>query len=94
MSAVEALPAIILGVVRSVVKVGDVPKTATPVPVSSERELSKYEEVAVETRFFEASEKIAREAVRSERLIVPEEVIPVKPVAAPAVETFQLLELI
>lgn len=42
----------------------------------------------------EASVKTAREAVRVEKFIAPEELMPVRPEAAPVELTFQLLESI
>ena len=54
-----------------VTRVGVVAKTTTPVPVSSDRELSKAAEAAVEIRLDEASVNTAREAVSPGRLILP-----------------------
>ena len=71
-------------VVIEVVMSGEVPNTATPVPVSSDNELRRAAEVAVVVRFEDASVKTAREAVRPEKVIVPEDVMPVAPVIAPA----------
>jgi len=53
-----------------VVNVGDVPNTATPVPVSSDRESIKNCDVPVVATLEFASRNRAREAVRDERLIV------------------------
>ena len=58
-------------VVRLVVIAGLVPKTATPVPVSSLRPLSKAALVPVDTKFLEPSVKTAWEAVRLAEVIVP-----------------------
>ena len=58
-------------VVRLVVIAGDVPKTATPVPVSSDNEFKSAAERAVEVRFDDASVNTALDAVRSARLTTP-----------------------
>ena len=87
---VKSAEATIWGVVIWVVKVGEVPKTATPVPVSSERESIKYWEVPAEVKSPPVVVKTPRAAVRPEKVMFPEEVKPVKPEATPAVETSQL----
>lgn len=61
-----------------VVKLGEVLKTATPVPVSSLSELSKAAEVAVVLSCDEPSVKTALLAVRPLKVIVPEEDRPVR----------------
>ena len=76
----------VVPVVTEVVKFGEVPNTATPEPVSSESEASKSAEAPVETKLEEPSVKTALLPVNPEKLIVPEEVIPVAPVIAPAAE--------
>ena len=50
---------LVLPDIRLVVRVGLVPKTATPVPVSSLRPLSKAALVPVDTKFLEPSVKTA-----------------------------------
>ena len=91
---VVLVPPIIKGEVKEVVKVGEVPKTKLPVPVSSERESIKYWEVPEEVNWPLVVVKTPREAVRFEKVIAPEEVMPVKPEATPAVETSQVVESI
>ena len=61
-----------------VVKLGEVLKTATPVPVSSLSEFSKAAEVPVELSCDEPSVKTALLAVRPLKVIVPEEDRPVR----------------
>jgi len=63
--------------------VGEVAKTKAPEPCSSEMEAERTEDKAVVAKFEEASVKMAREAVRPDKVIVPEEVIPVSPEIAP-----------
>jgi hypothetical protein len=74
----------------NVVKVGAVPNTKLPDPVSSVMELIKTDDKAEEVRLEEPSVNTAREAVRPERVIVPDEVILVAPVIAPAPEISRL----
>ncbi len=76
----------VVAVVIEVVISGEVPKTETPVPVSSERDASKAAEAPVVAKLEDPSVKRALEAVRPEKLMVPEEVMPVAPVIAPAAE--------
>ena len=71
------------GVVKEVVIAGDVPKTATPVPVSSVRAFSRAEEGPDPVKLLEPSVNTALEAVTPEKVIVPEEAIPVAAVIAP-----------
>ena len=74
-------------VVKELVIAGEVLKTATPpVPVSSDSESDKAAEAPVETKLEEPSVKTALEAVRPEKLIVPDEVMPVAPVITPNAE--------
>ena len=54
--------------------VGEVAKTATPVPVSSVSEAASAAEAAVVVAFDEASVKRARDAVRDEKVTAPERV--------------------
>lgn len=75
-----------------VVMVGDVPKTATPEPVSSVNEVAKTEEAKDETKFLDPSVATTDEAVSPEKVMVPDDVIPVAPVMAPRVEIFKVLE--
>lgn len=75
---------IIKGVVIWVVKVGEVPNTKAPVPVSSVREADRSAETPVLARLLETSVKTALLAVRPESVIVPDELMPVAPVTAPA----------
>ena len=58
------------GAVIEVVKVGAVPNTATPLPVSSVNELSKNAEVAVVVACEAEPRKRAREAVSEVRVMV------------------------
>ena len=53
-----------------VVNVGDVPNTATPVPVSSDKESERNCDVPVVVMFELVSRNRARDDVRAERLIV------------------------
>src|SRR3989338_4799975 len=64
---VVPVPPIINGSVIEVVKVGDVPNTATPVPVSSDKDAKRSAEAPVEERFFAASVNMALDAVKSEK---------------------------
>ena len=80
-------------VVSDVVIAGDVPKTATPVPVSSVRALRRAEEAPEPVKLDEASVKSALLAVTPVNWIVPEEIIPVAPETAPAELTSKALEL-
>ena len=66
------------------VRVGEVPKTANPVPVSSDKELSRAAEAAVEERLEEESVNTALEAVKSGRLMTLDpESITIFPVVVP-----------
>ena len=56
------------------VKVGEVPNTITPVPVSSETEAAKFAEVMVFVSTPPAPVKTPRFAVRPEKVTVPEEI--------------------
>jgi hypothetical protein len=77
------------------VRVGEAEKTKLPaVPVSSVTERAKLAEDIELTKFLEASVATNLEAVNPEKLMVPEEVIPVSPEATPAAVTSQTLELI
>jgi len=66
-----------------VVTVGEVAKTKFPVPVVPVTEALRLSAVIELVRFFEASVATNLEAVRPEKLIVPEEVIPVAAAIAP-----------
>ena len=71
---------------KDVAIVGEVLKTATPEPVSSERILESSEEVAepaVVVNCFEPLVTTKEEASREVKAMVPEEVSPVKPVSVP-----------
>lgn len=86
---VVPVPPITKGSVIPVVKVGDVPNTATPVPVSSERIPASSEEVAAPAEVVSWLDPLVatkEDTPRPERVTVPEEVIPVAPVIAPAEE--------
>lgn len=82
--AVKAVVTVPVKVGASIV--GEDPNTKAPEPVSSVIELAKAREAAVEVKFDEPSVKTALEAVKPERVIVPEEAIPVAPEIAPAAE--------
>lgn len=81
-------------VVMEVVMAGEVPKTTTPVPVSSDRELERAADAPETAKLEEPSVNKALDAVRPENVIVPEEERPVRPLATPAPVTSQTLELI
>ena len=73
-------------VVKLVVIAGEVPKTATPLPVSSDKMLINSAEVAAAAtvvRFFDPSVTTKAEAFKPEKVIVPEEANPVAAVIAP-----------
>ena len=72
--------------------VGELPKTTDPEPVSSDNEAARSADAPLVTKFFEASVNTALEAVNPEKLIVPDEEIPVAPVIAPAPEISKVAE--
>ena len=82
----------ILGVVSWVVKVGEVPKTKLPVPVSSDKESIKYWEAAEVVKRPPVVVKTPLEAVRFEKVMLPEEVMPDKPEASPITVISQVAE--
>ena len=73
------MPPMTRGLVMEVMKVGEVPRTRTPVPVSSETALDTAALSPVEVNTLEASVKTNLEAVRAELVTVPVMVVaPVK----------------
>ena len=80
---------------RGVVRVGEVAKTATPVPVSSDRELSRAAEAPVEERLEEASVNTTLDAVKSGRLMTldPESMTMLPVAAPPRVRVFMSMEV-
>jgi len=66
-----------------VVKVGEVEKTKLPVPVSSVTEAATLEDEIEVVKLDEPSVVTNRLAVKPEKVIIPEEEIPVAPVIAP-----------
>ena len=70
----EKVPLVTVPEKVGVVIVGEVAKTATPVPVSSVSEAASAAEAAVVVAFDEASVKRARDAVRDEKVTAPERV--------------------
>ena len=66
-----------------VVKVGEIEKTKLPVPVSSVTEAATLEDEIEVVKLDEPSVVTNRLAVKPEKVIVPEEEIPVAPVIAP-----------
>jgi hypothetical protein len=74
-----------------VTSVGLVENTKEPVPVSSERESIRYWEVAEVVSCPPVVVNTPLEAVNPEKVIVPDEVKPVRPVNAPPEETSQLV---
>ncbi len=82
-------------VTREVVMLGEIEKTANPPPtepVSSETVAANAAEVPVVARLDEPSVVTNLEAVKPEKLMVPDEVMPVAPVIAPAPEISKLAE--
>src|SRR3989338_5888370 len=77
-------PKVVESVNREVVMVGEVPKTATPVPTSSDNVFNRTELNAVAAKLEEASVTTNLEAVTPDKVIVPLLDTPVKPEAAPA----------
>jgi hypothetical protein len=77
-------PVVRLVVIVGVAIVGEVPNTATPVPVSSVREAARLALVPVVARFEEASVKRARDAARPGNVIAP--ALPIVNLVVPAVE--------
>lgn len=75
---------VVESVTKLVVMVGEVAKTANPVPVSLDNVSAKLADVPVVAKLEEASVVTNLEAVRPERVIVPDDDIPVRPEAAPA----------
>ena len=65
------VPVLTIWEMTGVVRVGEVAKTATPDPVSSDKELRRAAEAPVEDKLEEASVNIAREEVKSGRLTTP-----------------------
>jgi len=86
-----AVPPMTRGEVAEVVKVGVVPKTKAPEPVSSVMVLARTEEAAEAARFEEASVTTKREAVKPEKVIVPEEETPVAPEIVPVKVTLPVV---
>jgi hypothetical protein len=83
-------------VVRLVVIAGEVPKTATPDPVSSDMESMRTEDRAVVVRLLDASVKSILEAVMSAKLTtpVPESMTIFPVVVPPKVNVFMAVLLI
>jgi hypothetical protein len=68
------------------VSVGDADSTKFPVPVEPVTSLSdetRFARVRVDTRFFEASVATSLDAVRPDKVTVPDEVIPAAAVMTP-----------
>lgn len=78
-------------VVKEVVIAGEVPNTATPLPVSSVRASSKAADKAVAAKLEDASVNMALDAVRSGRLITddPESITMFPVVVPPIVRVFK-----
>ena len=74
---------VVESVIREVVIVGEVANTANPVPVSSERVLRRTDEMAVAARLLDPSVTTNLDAVRPDKVMVPDDEIPESPAIVP-----------